>query len=437
MHKEHVHDRPHRHHYDADMLDVEEALERIMTFFVPLPAVDVPLLEALGQVLAVPLVAPISIPPLDNSAMDGYALRAADIVQAGGNSPADLRVIGHIPAGTVSDQTVEPGTALRIMTGAPIPDGADTVVAFEDTDEVERRDAGGSMEKVGVRLAAEIGENIRPAGEDVQQGSIVLESGTVLRASELGVAASLGMKTVPVIRRPVVAVLATGDELLEPGEAHQPGKIYNSNNYSVAASVSACGGVPRVIGVARDTEASVEEALSLALDADMVITTAGVSKGDYDFVKDVLANRGEIALWSVRMRPAKPLAFGALDAPGGRRVPHLGLPGNPVSALVAFEQFARPAIRKMMGKELTPRPIVQAILDDPINNYDGRRVYARVVVYRENGEYRARLTGNQSSGVLTSMARANGLAICPDDRSRLESGETATVQMLDWPEGVF
>ena len=437
MHKEHVHDRPHRHHYDADMLDVEEALERIMTFFVPLPAVDVPLLEALGQVLAVPLVAPISIPPLDNSAMDGYALRAADIVQAGGNSPADLRVIGHIPAGTVSDQTVEPGTALRIMTGAPIPDGADTVVAFEDTDEVERRDAGGSMEKVGVRLAAEIGENIRPAGEDVRQGSVVLKSDTVLRASELGVAASLGMETVPVIRRPVVAVLATGDELLEPGEAHQPGKIYNSNNYSVAASVSACGGVPRVIGVARDTEASVEEALSLALDADMVITTAGVSKGDYDFVKDVLANRGEIALWSVRMRPAKPLAFGALDAPGGRRVPHLGLPGNPVSALVAFEQFARPAIRKMMGKELTPRPTVQAILDDPINNYDGRRVYARVVVYRENGEYRARLTGNQSSGVLTSMARANGLAICPDDRSRLESGETATVQMLDWPEGVF
>jgi molybdopterin molybdotransferase len=437
MHKEHVHDRPHRHHYDAEMLDVEEALKRIMTFFVPLPAVDVPLLDALGQVLAVPLVAPINIPPLDNSAMDGYALRAADISQAGGKSPVDLRVIGHIPAGTVSDQTVEPGTALRIMTGAPIPGGADTVVAFEDTDEVERRDAGGSMEKVGVRLAAETGENIRPAGEDVQQGSVVLESGTVLRASELGVAASLGMDTVPVIRRPVVAVLATGDELLEPGEAHQPGKIYNSNNYSVAASVSAFGGVPRVIGVARDTEASVEEALALALDADMVITTAGVSKGDYDFVKDVLAKRGEIALWSVRMRPAKPLAFGALDAPDGRRVPHLGLPGNPVSALVAFEQFARPAIRKMMGKELTPRPTVQAILDDPVNNYDGRRVYARVVVYLENGGYRARLTGNQSSGVLTSMARANGLAICPDDRSRLEAGETATVQMLDWPEDVF
>ncbi len=432
-----AHDRPHRHHYDAEMLDVEEALERILAFFAPLPPVDVPLLDALGQVLAKPLAAPINIPPLDNSAMDGYALRAADLAGADGGSPVELRVIGHIPAGTVSEQSVEPGTALRIMTGAPVPEGADTVVAFEDTDEVARRNSGGSMESVKVRLAAETGENIRPAGEDIQTGDTVLEAGVVLRASELGVIASLGMETVPVIRRPIVAVLATGDELLEPGEANQPGKIYNSNNYSVAASVKMFGGVPRVIGVARDTERSVEEALAQALDADMVITTAGVSKGDYDFVKDVLARRGEIALWSVRMRPAKPLAFGALDAPGGRRVPHLGLPGNPVSALVAFEQFARPAIRKMMGKDRAQRPTVQAILDDPVTNFDGRRVYARVVVYRENGEYRARTTGNQSSGVLTSMTRANGLAICPDDRARLNAGETATVQMLDWPEDVF
>ncbi|MCH7905808.1 MAG: molybdopterin molybdotransferase MoeA [Chloroflexi bacterium] len=436
-HQEHTHDRPHRHHYDADMLDVEEALDRILAYFAPLPSEDVPLLDALGQVLAESLIAPISIPPLDNSAMDGYALRSSDISRASGESSVELRVIGHVPAGTVSDRVVEPGTALRIMTGAPVPRGADTVVAFEDTDEVERRESGGSMDAIGVRLAAEPGENIRPAGEDVEQGSTVLDAGTVLRAAELGVAASLGMATVPVIRRPVVAVLATGDELLEPGEPHRPGKIYNSNNFSVAASVKTCGGVPSVIGVARDTESSVEEALARALDADLIITTAGVSKGDYDFVKDVLARRGEIALWSVRMRPAKPLAFGALDAPDGRRVPHLGLPGNPVSALVAFEQFARPAIRKMMGKAMAPRPTVQAVLDDPLSNFDGRRVYARVVVYRENGEYRARLTGNQSSGVLTSMAQANGLAICPDDRARLEAGETATVQMLDWPEDVF
>ncbi|MFP6680298.1 MAG: gephyrin-like molybdotransferase Glp [Dehalococcoidia bacterium] len=437
MHKDHSQERPHRHHYDAEMLDVEEALDRILTYFSPLPAVDVPLLDARGQVLATPLISPINIPPLDNSAMDGYALRAADLNGVNAETPAVLNVIGHVPAGTVSDQYVEPGTALRIMTGAPVPDGADTVVAFEDTDEVDRRNTGGSMASVGVRIAPEIGENIRPAGEDVQQGVTVLEAGAVLRASELGVAASLGMETVPVIRRPVVAVLATGDELLEPGEIHQPGKIYNSNNYSVAASVSDFGGIPRVIGVARDTESSLEEALAAALDADMVITTAGVSKGDYDFVKDVLARRGEIALWSVRMRPAKPLAFGALDAPGNRKVPHLGLPGNPVSALVAFEQFARPAIRKMMGKDLTPRPTVTAILDDPITNFDGRRVYARVVVYRADGTYRAKTTGNQSSGVLTSMARANGLAICPDDQARLNPGDAATVQMLDWPEDVF
>ena len=436
-HQEHKHDRPHRHHYDADMLDVEEALDRILAYFAPLPSEDVPLLDALGQVLAESLIAPISIPPLDNSAMDGYALRSSDISRASGESSVELRVIGHVPAGTVSDRVVEPGTGLRIMTGAPVPRGADTVVAFEDTDEVERRESGGSMDAIGVRLAAEPGENIRPAGEDVEQGSTVLDTGTVLRAAELGVAASLGMETVPVIRRPVVAVLATGDELLEPGEPHRPGKIYNSNNFSVAASVKTCGGIPSVIGVARDTESSVEEALERALDADLIITTAGVSKGDYDFVKDVLARRGEIALWSVRMRPAKPLAFGALDAPDGRRVPHLGLPGNPVSALVAFEQFARPAIRKMMGKAMAPRPTVQAVLDDPLSNFDGRRVYARVVVYRENGGYRARLTGNQSSGVLPSMAQANGLAICPPDRARLEAGETATVQMLDWPEDVF
>ncbi|MBT5319866.1 MAG: molybdopterin molybdenumtransferase MoeA, partial [Chloroflexi bacterium] len=203
MHQDHAHERPHRHHYDAEMLDVEEALERILTFFTALPTVDAPLLDALGQVLASPLIAPINIPPLDNSAMDGYALRSADLSGASAESPVDLNVIGHIPAGTVSDQTVESGTALRIMTGAPVPEGADTVVAFEDTDEVDRRNTGGSMESVGVRLDAETGENIRPAGEDVRKGSTVLEAGTVLRASELGVAASLGLEVVPVIRRPV------------------------------------------------------------------------------------------------------------------------------------------------------------------------------------------------------------------------------------------
>lgn len=438
MTQAHAHDRPHRHHYDAEMLSVEEALERILAYFSVLPAEECLLLDAVGQVLDEDVVAAFDIPPLANSAMDGYAVRSQDVVPASGESPVRLKVVGAVAAGEVSDRVVAPGETLRIMTGAPVPEGADAVVAFEDTDETERRESGGSAAEIGIGMAAEAGENVRPAGEDVGRGTVVLSRGTVLRPAELGVAASLGLTTVRVIRRPVVAIVATGDELLEPGEPRASGKIYNANNYSVAASVRRQGGIAKILGTARDTVESVESLLDEALDSDLVITSAGVSRGDYDLVKDVLAKKGQIALWSVRMRPAKPLAFGALDREGdGGRVPHLGLPGNPVSAMVAFEQFARPAIRKMMGKALLPRPTVQAILDDGIENFDGRRVYARVVVYRDGETYRARLTGNQSSGVLTSMALANGLAICPHDRARLNAGETATVQMLDWPEELF
>ena len=238
---------------------------------------------------------------------------------------------------------------------------------------------------------------------------------------------------------------ATGDELIEPGEPHRPGFVYNSNTFSVAASVARYGGIPRIVGIARDTVESLNEALSDALaSADMIITSAGVSKGDYDVVKDVLGQRGEIALWSVRMRPAKPLAFGVLfagdggDGSDGQPVPHLGLPGNPVSAMVAFEQFARPAIRLMLGLPVLDKPTIQAVLDDAVVNHDGRRVYARVVVYvGEDGEYRARSTGSQSSNVLTSMVAANGLAICPEDVAQMDPGEMVTVQMLDWPDDII
>jgi len=240
------------------------------------------------------------------------------------------------------------------------------------------------------------------------------------------------------VRRPVVAIVSTGDELLEPGEAHQPGKIYNSNAFSIAAMVSRYGGVPKIMGIARDTVESLEAALEEAMNSDLVVTSAGVSKGDYDVVKDVLSSRGEIALWSVRMRPAKPLAFGVLEDEDGSKVPHLGLPGNPVSAMVAFEQFGRSALRLMMGKPETAKQTVDALMDDPIMNHDGRRVYARVQVYKdEQGGYRARSTGNQSSGVLSSMALANGLAICPDDIGMIDVGESARVELLDWPDDIF
>ncbi|MDA0233255.1 MAG: molybdopterin molybdotransferase MoeA [Chloroflexi bacterium] len=434
-------DRPHRHHYDADMLSVEEARERILSHFKRLEPVEVDLLDALDMVLAEDLVAPFDVPPLPNSAMDGYAVIAADLAAASSGSPVELPVAFTIAAGALPEGRLMAGSAARIMTGAPMPDGADAVVPFEDTDELERRGRGASgtgADRIGVRLAPAAGDNVRRAGEDIARGELALRSGTVLRPGAIGVAASLGRSSVKAYRRPVVAIVSTGDELLSPGEEHQPGKIYNSNAYSIAAEVRRYGGVPLMAGIARDTIESLQDRLADALKADMVVTSAGVSKGDYDVVKDVLAKNGAIALWSVRMRPAKPLAFGTLNAPDGRKVPLLGLPGNPVSAMVAFEQFGRPAIHVMMGRGELPKPVVQAVLDDPVNNYDGRRVYARVVVYEaEDGTLRARSTGTQSSGALMSMAAANGLAICPDDVAKIEAGETATVEMLDWPEDVF
>lgn len=429
-------ERPHRHHYDADMLSVEEALERILGHCHVLGAQTQALLESLGQVLAEDVTAPFDIPSLANSAMDGYALRSEDVAGASANSPVILPVTDTVAAGHLPGRSVSTGTAIRIMTGAPIPEGANAVVPFEDTDELDRRAADRGISEIGIKIAAARGDHIRPAGGDVRSGDIVLARGRVLRPGEIGLIASLGRASASVIRRPRIAIIATGDELLQPGEPNQPGFLYNSNSYSVAAQVLRYGGIPDVRPIARDTIEALNAAIDQAVvEADMVVTTAGVSKGDYDVVKDVLAQRGSIALWSVRMRPAKPLAFGTLRASGGRALPHLGLPGNPVSAMVAFEQFGRPAIRVMMGKTALPKPTVNAILDDPIENYDGRRVYARVVVYRDSdGRLRAKSTGSQSSNVLTSMATANGLAICPHDLARKEAGEIATVQMLDWPD---
>ena len=401
-----------------------------------------PLLDARGQVLAEDVRAPFDVPPHANSSMDGYAVRSANVRNADERAGVALRVVGEIPAGSTPDRAVSEGQAIRIMTGAVIPEGADAVVPFEDTDELERvrqgKPVGG---EVSVLAPAAEGENIRFAGEDIATGDVVLRQGMTLRAAEIGVLASLGFDHVTVIRRPVVAVLTTGDELVEPPEPLGAGKIYNSNGFSVAAAVSAYGGIPLTLGIARDNLTSLKAKLAEALHADIVVTTAGVSRGDYDIVKDVLMEEGEIAFWTVRMRPAKPLAFGALRARRAdgseRRVPHLGLPGNPVSALVAFEQFARPAILKAMGRTKFDKPTIEAILDEPLHNTDERRVYARAIVSRRGGAYHASLTGSQSSGVLTSMAKANGLAICPEDVPVKNPGDVVTVQMLDWPEEVF
>lgn len=413
------------------MISVEEALERILSFFEPLPATDTPILEALGQVLTEDIRAEFDIPPLDNSAMDGYAVRAEDTAGASEEHPVTLKVIGDLAAGYTTTEEVTPGTAIRIMTGAPVPRGANAVVQFEHTDEGRgnQGDDGGKRTMVQVFRAARLQANIRGAGEDVRRGEVVLKKGTVLRPAEIGVAASLGLRTLPVHRRPKVAILATGDELVPLGEPLGPGKIYNSNSYSVAAQVKRYGGIPVLLGIARDKTDDLVAKVRQAADADMLITSGGVSVGDFDVVKDVLAMEGEVSFWRVRMKPGKPLAFGRIG-----RVPHLGLPGNPVSSMVTFEMYARPAIYKMLGRTNWRKPTVEATLLDGARNSDGRRVFLRAFVEKRDGEYFARLTGPQGSGILTSMAAANGLAIIPEDRPAVSPGDRVQVMMLDWPE---
>jgi molybdopterin molybdotransferase len=308
------------------------------------------------------------------------------------------------------------------------------VVRFEDTDETQREKS--TNNEIGILCTIKAGTNIRRAGEDVTRGSLVLKKGTVIRPAEVGVLASLGKSQVKVIRRPVVAILATGNELVEIDQPLPTGKIYNSNTYSVAALVQRYGGIPKLLGIALDSEASLIAGLRQGLDADMLITSGGVSAGDYDIVKDILAKEGKISFWTVRMKPGKPLAFGTIkgtDKKGAtRNLPHLGLPGNPVSSMVTFELFARPAIHKMMGKKNLAKPMVEAIIEDPVINTDERRVYTRAIVTRRGDKYYARLTGPQGSGILTSMSLANGLVVVPEDRTEIKAGETAQVIMLDW-----
>ena len=426
----------HHGHHHADMLSVEDAFDRIISAFHPLELEEKPLLESLGQVLGQDVSSPLDIPPAANSAMDGYAVRHQDLTGVGPDSPVVLQVIGLVAAGQVPHESVTPGTAIRIMTGAPVPPGCDTVVPFELTDELDRKARGDALDQIGIQAEEDNGANVRPAGEDVRQSDLVLRKGATLRPSEIGVLASLGLTAVKVIRRPTVAILATGDELLSPGQTSQPGKIFDANSYSLAASVQKHGGIPWLLGIARDNLEDMHRKLEEGLNADLLLTSAGVSRGDYDMVKDVLAERGEINFWSVRMRPAKPLAWGMLRGHDGRQVPHLGLPGNPVSAMVAFEEFARPAILKMLGKTMLSRPTVDAVLQGPIVNYDGRRVFARVLVTKQDGVFHATPTGPQGSNILTSMARANGLAICPEEMTKVDAGQVVRVKMLDWNEEV-
>ena len=414
------------------MISVEEALDKILDFIKVLDKEEKPLLDCLGQVLDEDVYAPLDVPPQDNSAMDGYAVQAKNIVGASYEHPRILHVVGEIAAGCVSELSVEPGTAVRIMTGAFVPRGADVVVPFEDTDEVDRKEVSGSKAEIGVRIGLPVGSNIRRCGEDIAKGELVMKRGSLLRPAEIGVLASLGKKTVSVIRRPMVGILATGNEVVEIGQPIPPGKIYNSNSYTLAAQVLSYGGIPRIMGVAQDNVEQLTAAIRQGFDCDMLVTSGGVSLGDYDMVKQVLAVEGDVSFWTVRMKPGKPLAFGTFKRDDGKRIPHLGLPGNPVSSMITFELFARPAIFKMMGRSDLSKLNITAVMEDSIENRDGRRIFARVAVSKRDGKYFAGITGPQGSGILTSMMKANGLAVIPETTKQVKAGTDVEVMMLDW-----
>ncbi len=399
-------------------LTVEEARSRILAGLAPLPAEPVGLLDALGRVLAEDVAAAADLPPHANSAMDGYALRAADTAGA----PVRLRVIGKLAAGYPARQEVLPGTAIRIMTGAWIPPGADAVVRFEDT-----RVEG---EWVEIPASVPAGRDVRCAGEDVRRGERVLARGTRLRPAEIGMLSALGHETVRVTRRPRVGILATGDELVPAGAAPAPGKIRDANSASNAAQVLVAGGEPVLLGIASDRDAEIARRVrdGLAREIDLLLVSGGVSAGDFDRVKDVLAAQGEIAFWRVRMKPGRPLAFGLLAAPAQEAaVPVLGMPGNPVSAMVSFEVFAAPAIRTLLGAADVMPPAREAVLVDEVAHKDGRRHFARVRLEERGGKTLAHLTGDQGSGILSSMVRADALAVLPEDRERIEPGTQVEV----------
>jgi len=423
------------------MIGLDEALEYVLKHFEPLEPEEVEIPDALDRVLAEDVYSDVDIPPFDNSAMDGYAVRAADMAGANPDAPITLRVIGDLAAGYTTDLVVEPGTAIRIMTGATLPAGADAVVRFEETSEAlsagkRALSPWASGPRVGDQIEVfnqvVIRENVRPAGEDIREGELVLAEGTILRAQEIGVLASLGRARVWVIRQPRVAILATGDELVAIDEPLTPGKIRNSNEYSNAALVRRYGGIPVCLGIARDDveELTAKIREGLAQQVDLFLTSAGVSVGDYDVVKDVLSAEGKMHFWQVRIKPGKPLAFGVIQG-----VPVLGLPGNPVSAMVSFEQFARPAILKMLGKTRLRKPTVEAVLEEDVAS-SGRRNFKRAVITKRDGEYYASVAGPQGSGILMSMVKANGLVIIPEGIRHKRAGERGMGQMLDWPENV-
>lgn len=409
------------------MNGVREAMDHVVAGVRVLEAVDLPLAEALDRVLAVDVDSPVTLPARANSAMDGFAVRAADIAGASRGAPRRLQVVEEVQAGRVPRRALGPGEATRVFTGAPLPEGADTVVRQEDTEH--------TPEVVTVLDDRDAGKHVRPAGEDLTRGARVLDAGTHLGPAQLGVLASIARARVRVRRAARIGILASGDEVadLDQAEAILAGrKTASSNSYTLEALVRRAGAVPVPLGIAADTPASVREHFERGLTGgacDLLVSTAGISVGDYDYVRTVLEEMGcAMVVSKVRMRPGSPTSFGLV-----RGVPWIGLPGNPVSTMVGFELFVRPAIRKMQGERLLYRSTVRAVTEDRLTT-PGRLTHFLRAVARETPQgWRARLTGSQGSGVLTSMARANALLIVPEEVDETPPGTALNAILLDDP----
>jgi molybdopterin molybdotransferase len=401
------------------MISVEEALQTILAGCRPMGLEKVDILEARGRVIGEDVFAPRDIPSAANSAMDGYAVRSADTKGVHALKPVELKVIETIAAGSAPRKTLQEGQAARIMTGAVIPKGADAVVRREDTEERGKT--------VRIKVAAPKGLDIRFSGEDVQKGERVIAVGSILRPGHIGMLAALGKSFVSVHQKPRVAILSTGDELVDIEIDPPPGKVVNSNSYSLAAQILECGGIPIMMGIGRDKKAELVEKFQIARRADVILSSGGVSVGDYDFVKDVMGDIGNaMHFWQVAMRPGKPLAFGSIDG-----VPLFGLPGNPVSVMVSFEQFVRPYLLKMQGHVRIFRETLTAQSAQDIKKGIGTKNFIRAVVQKEKDRYLARVTGEQGSGILKSMVAANAFIVLPEKVSFVKKGDQVVLQLLD------
>ena len=410
------------------LMSVDAALEQVLSAVRRLETVSTPLLEAVGSVLSEDIVADVDLPPFRNSAMDGYAVWAGDTRSASLSRPVALNIVGEQPAGISIDVSIRRGECVRIMTGAPMPSGADAVVRFE---EIRCADLCESRAAVLIDRKLRSGENVREAGEDIRRGEPALPAGTLLRSAEVGLLAALNRTAVPVYRRPRVGVVATGDEVVDLGPDLLPGQIRNSNSYLLAALIHQCGGEPVLLGVARDRVTDVMDVLKRAPRVDLIVTSGGVSIGDFDVVKDALRAAGQIVLWQVRIKPGRPLAFGRVGD-----TPLLGLPGNPVAAAVGFLQFGWPALMKLRGCRDCVVPTVRARLLDYQENRGGRRHFVSGIAEWRGREYVARQVSRQGSGMLTSLAGANCLIVLPETCDHVEAGAEVDVQFLPSAVGI-